>query len=333
MANLNTTSLADTIFTNYERRLLPRALPRLVHARWAQEANWSKFGDYSLRRWESMSAVTSPLGEGSTPAESSGPTITTITMEPSWYGAWVEMTDKVDMVGFDPILSEISSLLGEQCGLSMDTLVRNALISGATADYSGGQSAYTTMDAPAHNIAYKDIVQQVSLLMAANALHAENGKFAVVIHPHTFATLVQDPVFVDLFIQETDAGAIRSGKMGSLMQCDIFISSNAYELADSGVNGTEDIYSALFIGDQAFATAGFTGLQARNVDMAGTDDYTMTGKPVKPVQIIVKPMGSGGTEDPLNQRGTAGWKATLDVEVLQSTWIRNLYHTNEFSDE
>jgi len=82
MANINKTNLADTLFTMYEKRLLPRALPRLVHGRWGREATWDKYGDYSLRRFESMSAVTSPLGEGSTPAEASAPTVTTITLDP-----------------------------------------------------------------------------------------------------------------------------------------------------------------------------------------------------------------------------------------------------------
>ena len=141
MTNINKTSMANSIMTMYERRLLPRALPRLVHGRWGQEAMWSKYGDYQLRRFESMSAVTSALGEGSTPAEQPTPTISTITLDPLWYGAYVEMTDEVDVEAFDPILSEISSLLGEQAGLSIDTLIRNALISGATAAYSGGVSA------------------------------------------------------------------------------------------------------------------------------------------------------------------------------------------------
>lgn len=216
--------------------------------------------------------------------------------------------------------------------LSIDTLIRNALISGATAAYTGDVSAVGSLDFPEHKVSYKDIVGQVSALMAANALHAENGKFRVVIHPHTYSTLMQDPVFVNLFTQETDASAIRNGKMGSLMQCDFYISSNAYESADTGAGGTTDVYGALFIGDDAFATAGFTGLMAKNADGASADEYTNTGKQVKPIEIIIKELGSGGSEDPLNQRGTAGWKATLDVEVLNSAWIRNLYHVNDFSD-
>ena len=244
--------------------------------------------------------------------------------------AWVELTDEVQIESYDPILSEISSLLGEQVGLSIDTMVRNALISGATAAYSGGQSAVTDLAYPDHKISYKDIVQQVAALMGANAIYAENGKYMVIIHPHTFATLMQDPVFVNLFTQETDASAIRNGKMGTLMQCDFYISSNAYESADGG-SGSNDVYGALFIGDDAFATAGFTGLKANSADSGGAGYDNNSGKQVKPIKVIVKPLGSGGTEDPLDQRGTAGWKATLDVEVLQSAWIRNLYHVNDFS--
>ena len=71
---------------------------------------------------------------------------------------------------------------------------------------------------------------------------------------------------------------------------------------------------------------------AKNVDSAGSDEFSMTGKQVKPIEIIIKELGSGGSEDPLNQRGSAGWKATLDVEVLEADWIRNLYHVNDFSD-
>ena len=82
----------------------------------------------------------------------------------------------------------------------------------------------------------------------------------------------------------------------------------------------------------AFATAGFTGLKARQPDMGGVDEYTGTGKPVKVVQLIIKPRGSSGSDDPLDQRGTVGWKLTLDTEILEADWIRCLYHVNDFSD-
>ena len=132
--------------------------------------------------------------------------------------------------------------------LSVDTLVRNALISGATADYSGGVSASSSLDYPEHKISYKDIITQVVSLMAANALHSESGKFMVVIHPHTLATLLQDETFVNMWTAETNPEGIRMGRMGTLMQCDFYISSNAYEVVDAGAHGTEDVYGALFFG-------------------------------------------------------------------------------------
>lgn len=86
MANINETSMSTSIKTAYEKRLLPRALPRLVHGRWGREAIWNGYGDYELRRFESLSAVTSSLGEGSTPAEGAAPTISTVTLDPVYYG-------------------------------------------------------------------------------------------------------------------------------------------------------------------------------------------------------------------------------------------------------
>jgi len=49
MANINQTTMADAIKTQYEKRLLTRALPRLVHGRFGSEARLNKMGSYELR--------------------------------------------------------------------------------------------------------------------------------------------------------------------------------------------------------------------------------------------------------------------------------------------
>lgn len=82
----------------------------------------------------------------------------------------------------------------------------------------------------------------------------------------------------------------------------------------------------------AAACAGFGGMLPNDVDGGGEGYSNNTGKKVSPVEIIGKPLGSSGSNDPLNQRGTIAWKFTLDVEILNSAWIRNLEHTNSFSD-
>ena len=102
-------SLPNEIKTLYERRLLTRALPRLVHGRFGQQAKWKGYGSYEVRRWESYSLVTTPLSEGTTPGENVAPTITVITITPVWYGAWVEYTDRLLLTVFSPALSDAST--------------------------------------------------------------------------------------------------------------------------------------------------------------------------------------------------------------------------------
>lgn len=189
MANLNQGNFSDAIKTMYEKRLLTRALPRLIHGRWAMPARLNKFGTYELRKYGALSAVTSALTEGATPAEQSAPSLNLTTITPAFYGAWLGVTDELDMTNFDPIISEASAVLGEQAGLSADTLVRNALNSGATADYSADVSARTDLDHPQHDMTYADFIKQVAELEAQNAMPADGEDFIVIIHPMTWATL------------------------------------------------------------------------------------------------------------------------------------------------
>lgn len=334
MANLNQTNFSDAIKTMYEKRLLTRALPRLIHGRWAMPARLNKYGSYELRKYGALSAVTSALTEGTTPAEQAAPSLTLTTITPAFYGAWLGVTDELDMTEFDPIISEASAILGEQAGLSADTLVRNTLTDNATVDYSGDVAARASLDHPQHDVTYADFIKQVAELEAANAMPADGEDFIVIMHPHTWATLMQDPTFVNLFVQEAPNSALRSGYVGRILRCKLFVSSNAREYADAGVGSTTDVYSMLFIAREAYGIVGMGSLTPNfNVDGAPETSRNMTGQKVKPVEIIVKALGSAGADDPLNQRGTIGWKMAFATSVLNSAWIRSLEHTNVASDD
>lgn len=334
MANLNQTTLSDAIKTQYEKRLLTRALPRLVHGRWAMDARLNKFGSHELRKYGSLAAVTSALGEGTTPAEQSAPSLTLTTITPSFYGAWIGHTDELELTAYDPIISEVSSILGEQCGLSADTLVRNVLTAGATKDYSGGAAGRSSLDAPLHDITYADFVKALATLEANNAQPADGEFYVVVIHPHSWASLMQDSVFKSMFVQEVGNNPMRTGLVGTILRCKIYVSSNAREYADEGVGSTTDVYSMLFIAREAYGVVGMAGSMPNlMLDGAGVESMNMTGQQVKPVEIIVKQLGSAGADDPLNQRATIGWKMSLATSVLNNSWLLDLEHTNSFSDD
>lgn len=329
MANANTTTYSDTVKTMYERRLLVRALPRLIHHKGAMNATWKGFGSYEYRKFSSLSAVTSTLTEGTTPDEGSAPSLTTYTITPSWYGSWIKYTDKLNVTEFDPVISEISGILGEQAGLSFDTLIRNEITANASKAYAGAATQRTELDTVNDLIDYESFAEQVAYMMNANARPVNGDRYIVIIHPFTWSTLMQDTTFVAMFTRE-GGNSIRTGYMGEILGCDVYVSSNVRSYVDGGASSA-DPYSALFIGQEAFVVAGFTGLIPKMVDNGPEmKKGGRTGEQTKPVEIIVKGLGETGL-DPLNQRGTVGWKGTLATEVLNSAWIRDLEHCNGMS--
>jgi N4-gp56 family major capsid protein len=242
-------------------------------------------------------------------------------------------TQEITEQGYDPILSEMVGVLGEQAGLSADTLIRNSLTDGATTDFSAGQTARTNLDATlAHEITFDDILIQLAELETLNARPVEGGRFACVIHPYTWKNLLQDETFMAAFVQEAPNTAIRSGLLGTLMNCTFYMSSNARIYTDGGV-GTTDVYDMLFIGADSHGVVGFASQMPNLNPTAAPSDYMPggnTGGGVNSVSIIRKGLGETGF-DPLNQRGTLAWKMAFAVTVTQANWVRNLEHCNDFS--
>lgn len=332
MANVNTATMSTAVKGAYDRRLLMRALPRLLHGRWGRPATFDGYSSWEIRRWESFDDTSiSAMSEGATPLEHVQPQISTYTLTPLWYGAWVQYTDKMKIQSYDPVISETSAILGEHAGKMIDILIRDELVANATIDYAGGASARNEIDAANDKIAYADIVYEVATLEANGAQPADGGFYPVLMHPHSWATLMQDSTFVTLFTRE-GGDSIRSGLVGTILNCKIYLSSQSKEWADGGQNSTEDVYAALFFGNESYGLAGMSGM-APNWSADGGPGLIwgeLTGRPVSVAEIIMKDLGETGF-DPLNLRGTIGWKATHDQIVLNANWIICLEHANDFS--
>lgn len=79
---------------------------------------------------------------------------------------------------------------------------------------------------------------------------------------------------------------------------------------EAGAKG-RDVYSTIILGADAYGTTELTG--------GG-------------LQHIVKPLGSAGSADPLNQRGTVGWKATKVAERLVEAYMIRVETASTFND-
>jgi len=329
--NMNAVNFSGAIKTAFERRLLVRAQPRLVHAKFGVPARINQMGSYELRRYEALSAITTNLSEGVTPDELAQPTLTQLTVTPLWYGAWMGYTDKLQATAYDPILSEITSILGDQAGLTIDTFIRNAITDGATKDWSNAVTARGSLAKTTDDVDFADFIFQLAALQTANARGVIGGQdYAVIASPYSWASLMQDATFKALFQYEAGASPYRSGAIGRILGCSIFISSNARVYVDEGAGSPAcDPASMLFIGADAYGLVGLGALTPNfaSLDGAGAGYANRTGQSTQPVQMILKGLGETGL-DPLNQRGTVGWKAAHEEVILQAVFMRDLEHTN-----
>lgn len=62
--------------------------------------------------------------------------------------------------------------------------------------------------------------------------------------------------------------------------------------------------------------------------LLGQEAYGVVRLGAKEAEFIVKPLGASGTADPLNQRGTVGYKYPFATRILNDNWITQLLATH-----
>ena len=125
----------------YDRQLLESAKTRFVHAEFGQKRpiprNSGKYVNF--RRWNLFDPETaiSGLVEGETPT---GQTLsqTDVEAEVKQYGAYVEVSDLLDLKAYDEVINDSAELLGEQLGTVVEWITRDAMCAGSNVQYAGG---------------------------------------------------------------------------------------------------------------------------------------------------------------------------------------------------
>jgi len=127
-----------------------RAVPLFLHTRYGQVKDIPQNSGSStikFRRYGNLSAATTALTEGVTPA-GSAMSVTDITATVAQYGDFVTFSDVVSYESKDPILTEFAEILGDQAGDTLDQLARDVIAAGTTVTYVGqvSRAAITTTD-------------------------------------------------------------------------------------------------------------------------------------------------------------------------------------------
>lgn len=312
----DTTAIPHGVNNFYDRRLLVKAKPALIHLRYAQVRDIPRNNTTTIRfrRYNLLAAATSPLSEGVTPAGSQL-SRTDITANVEQYGDFITLTDKLMFSTLDPVLLEANDILGQQAGNTLDQLTREIILAGTTVQYASSATARNEITS-AMKITKNEIKEAVRTLKNANAMKITqmidpsdgfntspvDAAFIAFVTPGTTYDLKDIPGFIR--VEEYGQKKALPNEVGALDEVRFIESTNSKVFEGEGA-GSIDVHGTLVMGAEYYAQTRIGGEALRN---------------------IIKPLGSAGAADPLDQRQTSGWKATFVATRLNEAFAVRIEH-------
>lgn len=322
MSTTTTTTLSAEMKTFYDMRLIDEASPMLVHEQFGQKRPIPQGGGKTVnfRRFSPLAKATTALTEGVTPS-GSNLSVSSVSATVAQYGDFVVQSDMLELTAVDNTILETTKLLGRQAGLTMDTIVRNALLLGTNKSYAPKFVADTNgvlvetevtkaADLDSSAKLTVDVVQRVVAKLRAQNAPTIGGDYVCIIHPYVAYDLMRDPEWIDAHKYAAPEN-LYTGEIGKLAGVR-FVQSTEAKIDKGGSSNPSNlaVFHCLFIGDGAY----------------GVTEVTGGG-----LQTIVKQKGSSGTADPLNQRSSVGWKGLKVAKILVDNYLVDLMCCSKFS--
>jgi len=312
-ATLNTqttgaSGMSAEMKTYYVKDLLDNAKANLVHDQFGQKRALPKGNGKTIewRRWSTLPKALTALTEGVTPnGQTTGATALTATI--AQYGGYIAESDMLELTAIDNVILEDTKALGVQAGTTIDTLIRNELCGGTNAILApkvttSGTTAVTSragLDTTAKLT--PDLVYQAVRTLKRKNVPKIGDSYVCIIHPDVAYDLMRSQEWID-WHKYAEPENLYNGEIGKLGGVR-FVESTEAKIwnnetcpkPDSSKDVYLSVYACLFLGADAYGV----------VDLEGGA-----------LEHIVKQKGSGGTEDPLNQRSTVGWKVAFAAKRL-----------------
>lgn len=285
----------------YQDAMLERLLPELFFMKYGEKKNIpkNKGAVTSFRRLNSLAVSTTALTEGVTP-DGVDLNITKISATVQEYGNWTKISEFINLVGLDPLMTETAQLMGENAGESIDVIVRDMIAAGTNVVYANTKTARNLIGA-SDKISALDILR-VRRTLKRNKVKPialpDGGKgYLAFVHTDVATDLMQTQEWKD---QNTyvDTKNRQEGVLGKLYGIYFLEADNAVKFAGAGATAA-DVYGTVFIGRGAY----------------GVPDVEGSSKP----QIIVHDAKVAG--GPLEQFSTVAWKAAFTTARLNELCI------------
>ena len=308
----NVAVLPPAVREYYDRLLLMTAYPQLIYTRHAQRRTLpEKEGDTIVfRRYSRLATVPVPLTDGITPP---GAPLDTdkITARVDFYGNYVTITNQVMLTVEDRVLNEASRLLAQNLAQTMDELTRDVL-AGTSSIQQCDQG--TNGNTPTE-LTKDDIDAAVFTLLNNDALMISDP----ILGENKFGTAPVRPSFW---------GFIDSALLDDLEDVSNFLNTANYPsqqpVADSEWGSTGNVrwlYSSI-----GYVTSDSPAVYYNFI--VGKEAYGVVNLGSESGEFYVKPLGSAGSSDPLNQRGSVGWQHPFVARILNDAFMINLMATH-----
>lgn len=288
----------------YSKYAVEKTLPR----NFGDTINWRRFNKLSKT---SIVALT----EGETPAglSVSGSSVTASIAQ---YGDVLYFTDLVELQQLDRVKQEYTIELGHLAQEVLDTIVRDVLVAEGSSAFGHGSAEAVTANSALSTLATGDIpriddFRKIVLGMKKSFIKGNRkagGRYVALVDPSIMAKLFDDNKVQNFM----DFGKTNQ-MFGSGMVVDMFgihfeeVLNAPYSSATSG---SVVAYDSIVIGDEAYAITKLEG---------------------SGIRVISKGLGSGGVEDPLDQRQSIGYKINgFSAKVLNAEAVVNYWSVPEF---
>lgn len=296
-----------------------------------------------IRRWAPLQAHTVPLSEGIPPMSDKG-SMESYEIGTFQYGRYMEFTDKVNFEMIDPVIAHYTKEYAIVAMETLDLLAREALTTVAQAAYANNRVDFATLEIG--DIGSLNDLRLIALSMKKQLVKPRNGnRYHVIGTPDYYFDMISDPLVEKyMVINNTTKGFYDDmGPIPAMFGLEFY---ETMHVDDSGeffdgtgdalrvYNPTTSAYQNLDASAKVAATdnyirdgrtgekasyipnlmkwnipAGFQELKVHRIFVLGADCLTRTEIAGQGnAKMYVKPLGSAGVLDPIDQRQSIGFK-------------------------
>ncbi len=298
-SNINDASNVNEFLTYLlQKSFLENGEPSTVFMRFGTKASHQGYKSITWPRlWVMKTSLSdAALVEGVTPDGHTN-VVKTVTAVPVQLGDYSIISDVLDVETLLPIIAAQGRELANNAGRLIDEFIQDVLANSSIgAMYAGTATSRATL--AASDVMDLDLVLKATTFLAAQGQTGE--RFKIIMHPNVFLDYAKSSstnTWLNKLIYE-DFKGIKDGFVTAGVNYDIYISSNVKPFTVTDAGGDFQVYPSYAFRDGAYGVGTLQNLQT-----------------------FYKPFGAAGTEDPLNQRATVGWKCMYWAAVLNDLFI------------